>query len=79
MKRFIHQPGLAGLWLLLALAACNAGEPHVPSLHDVNTQLAFTCAYEKDHLPALYPRLVAHWLDHQQRLEPVGCLPGSQV
>ncbi|WP_153010872.1 DUF6396 domain-containing protein, partial [Aquitalea magnusonii] len=27
----------------------------MPALNDVNTQLAFTCAYEKDRLPALDP------------------------
>jgi hypothetical protein len=71
MKHSIHLTGPSALLLMLALGACNAGERDVPALNDVNTQLAFTCAYEKDRLPALDPeadQLYRHarWLKRQQ-------------
>ncbi|WP_159877390.1 DUF6396 domain-containing protein [Aquitalea denitrificans] len=76
MKRPISLPGLAGLWLVLALGACNAADATpkattMPALPTVQDQLAFTCAYEKDRLPALDPeadQLYRHtrWLKRQQ-------------
>ena len=63
---------LASLWL----AACHPTDTSpkaatMPALPAVQDQLAFTCAYEKDRLPALHPeadQLYRHarWLQRQQ-------------
>ncbi|WP_434633147.1 SEL1-like repeat protein [Chromobacterium sp. CV08] len=60
------------LTLTLSLAACGgAKERSVPDLKDVEAKLAFACAYEKDHLPALNPEAdqlyrYARWLRKNQ-------------
>ena len=41
--------------LCLLLAACGNKERTVQNLDEVKANLAFTCAYEKDHLPKLDP------------------------
>ncbi len=62
------------LILTLSLAACSgAKERSVPDLKDVEAKLAFTCVYEKDHLPALNPEAdqlyrYARWL-HKNQVE----------
>ena len=62
------------LILTLSLAACGgAKERSVPDLKDVEAKLAFTCVYEKDHLPALNPEAdqlyrYARWL-HKNQVE----------
>ncbi|MCP1291108.1 sel1 repeat family protein [Chromobacterium sp. S0633] len=62
---------LYALSLLGALAACGAKERSVPDLKAVEAKLAFNCAYEKDHLPALVPEAeqlyrYARWLQKNQ-------------
>ncbi|MGC0152958.1 SEL1-like repeat protein [Chromobacterium vaccinii] len=60
------------LILTLSLTACGgAKERSVPDLKDVEAKLAFTCVYEKDHLPALNPEAdqlyrYARWLRKNQ-------------
>jgi len=44
---------LFALILTLSLAACGAKERSVPDLKNVEEKLAFTCVYEKAHLPKL--------------------------
>ena len=61
---------------LLALAACdNPKERTMPDLPDVQSNLAFTCAYEKDAIPKRDPeadQLYAHarWLKKNNLLKP---------
>ena len=61
---------------LLALAACdNPKERTMPDLPDVQSNLAFTCAYEKDVIPKRDPeadQLYAHakWLKKNNLLKP---------
>ncbi|SCK25424.1 sel1 repeat family protein [Vogesella sp. LIG4] len=64
---------LLALILTLCLAACGAKERTVPDLKHVEEKLAFTCAYEKDHLPPLNPQAeqlyrYARWL-HKNQVE----------
>lgn len=61
------------LILTLSLAACGAKERTVPDLKNVEEKLAFSCAYEKDHLPPLHPQAdqlyrYARWL-HKNQVE----------
>jgi len=62
------------LLMTLCLAACGgAKERAVPDLKNVETNLAFTCTYEKDRLPQLDPDSdklyrYARWL-HKQQVE----------
>lgn len=46
---------LLPLILCLLQVACSNKERTVPPLEEVKTNLAFTCIYEKDHLPKLDP------------------------
>ena len=61
---------------LLVLAACdNPKERTMPDLPDVQSNLAFTCAYEKDAIPKRDPeadQLYAHarWLKKNNLLKP---------
>ncbi len=67
------KPAFLTLILTLSLAACGGGakERSVPDLKEVEAKLAFNCAYEKDHLPALTPEAeqlyrYARWLQKNQ-------------
>ena len=61
---------------LLALVACdNPKERNMPDLSTVQSNLAFTCAYEKDRIPPRDPeadQLYAHarWLKKNNLLKP---------
>ncbi|NWK80156.1 DUF6396 domain-containing protein [Aquitalea sp. LB_tupeE] len=48
-------PSIPKTWLLLLCLLTACGEQHrtLPDLNEVKTNLAFSCAYEKDHLPKL--------------------------